>query len=155
VALWGRQAALPGRPGGRLSAVVEDAHRQAAKAPPRAGYDGPCPTGRGGLLATTGMHVFEVHPGPWPLTHDEEHRMTPLFAPVEIDPDGLHHYLCADHEVEITLALNQRTALKKYPVTVLYQGETIVSTDSNFRHLHEVETLYKYANTQHATVPWL
>jgi hypothetical protein len=70
-----------------------------------------------------------------------------------IDPDGTLHYDCG-HDIAVRVALHPRNGTKKCPVELLYQGRSVLSTDSNLRELRDIESLLKHAGTRQKDIDW-
>jgi len=76
-----------------------------------------------------------------------------MSIPVIIEADGTLRYEY-NPDVAVRVALHRRNGTKKCPVELLYQGSSVLATDSNLRELRDIESLFKHATTRQKAVDW-
>src|SRR5262245_61737874 len=73
---------------------------------------------------------------------------------MQTEADGTLTYLFPAQDVIVRVLAQRRNGTKKCPVELLHQADVVLTTDCDLRHLHDVETLYKHANTLRNGPAW-
>ena len=70
-----------------------------------------------------------------------------------IEPDGTLRYDCGP-DIAIRVGLHRKNGHRTYPVELLHQGDSLLSTDCNLRDLRTIENLRTHADTLHKHPDW-